>query len=114
MHPARERFGADGKARATRIPAAVCKERATPPDAPKRSRPLGLLRFLAWPALLVGYRPLRVCSLLAPWPRQKSEQRGVHGYFNRLLGGFRFSPRSGGLRHSVFPCFPAGSVSGKM
>ena len=43
MHPARESFGADRKARATRIP--------------------------------------------APWPDQKSEQRGVHGYFNRRLEG---------------------------
>src|SRR6266480_2116449 len=49
MHPARERFGADGKARATRRPAAVCKERATPPDAPKRSRPPGCSAF--WPGL---------------------------------------------------------------
>src|SRR6266480_3291478 len=47
MHPARERFGADGKARATRIPTVVCKERATPPDAPKRSRPEGCSAF--WP-----------------------------------------------------------------
>src|SRR6476659_8693710 len=49
MHPARESFGADGKARATRIPAVVCKEQATPPDAPKLSRPEGCFAF--WPGL---------------------------------------------------------------
>src|SRR5688572_10290174 len=37
MRPARERFGLDGKARVTSIPAVVYKERATPPDGPKRS-----------------------------------------------------------------------------
>src|SRR5687768_7427908 len=85
MRPARECFGLDGKARATSIPAAVCKERATPPDGPKRSRPKGCFAFLAWPALLLSHRPLRVCSFVAPWPGQKSKQRGAHGYFNRLL-----------------------------
>src|SRR5688500_13660920 len=49
MRPARERFGLDGKTRATSIPAAVCKERATPPDGPKRSRPKGCFAF--WPGL---------------------------------------------------------------
>src|SRR5687768_7313761 len=47
MRPARERFGLDGKARATSRPAVVCKERATPPDGPKRSRPKGCFAF--WP-----------------------------------------------------------------
>ncbi len=59
-HVAREQFGAYGKARATRIPdgspgyqppriptssSAVCKERATPPDAPRCSRPSGCADF---------------------------------------------------------------------
>jgi hypothetical protein len=31
-----------------------------------------LLRFFAFPALLVDYKPLRVCALLAPWKDEKS------------------------------------------
>ena len=37
---ARERFGLDGKARATSTYVATCEERGTQPDSPKRSRPL--------------------------------------------------------------------------
>jgi hypothetical protein len=38
-HAARDRFGLDGKARATNMSGATCEERTTQPDSPKRSRP---------------------------------------------------------------------------
>jgi len=39
---------------------------------PKALSPSGLRRFFAFPALLVDYRPLPVCALLAPWKVEKS------------------------------------------
>src|SRR6266478_4747552 len=51
---------------------ATCEERATQPDSPKLSRPPGWRRFFTFPALLVDYRPPRVCALLAPWKDEKS------------------------------------------
>src|SRR5438445_8261395 len=87
-HAARERFGLDGKARATSIPAAGCKERATPPHSPKRSRPPGCVAFL----------PLLRCSSVtdrcgyAPSSRlgeaENRKQRDMAEYFNRLLRRF--------------------------
>ena len=72
------------------------RERATQPDSPKLSRPPGLRRFFTFPALLVDYRPLRVCALLAPWEDEKNrQQRGMAGYFNRLL------KQRPGTRHKV-------------
>src|SRR5213592_3363014 len=84
-HAARERFGLDGKARETSMSAATCEERATQPDNPKRPRPLGCADF----------SPLRRCSSVtdhsgyAPSSRlgetKNRQQRGMAGYFNRLL-----------------------------
>ena len=86
MRPARERFGPYGKARATSMSFATCEERATPPDGPKRSRPSGCVAFGTGRRCSLGqYRkiqPLR--SRLGQ--HQNRQQRGVHEYFNRLLG----------------------------
>src|SRR5437867_7118766 len=84
-HAARERFGLDGKARATSMSAATCEQRATQQDNPKRPRPLGCADF----------SPLRRCSSVtdhggyAPSSRlgetKNRQQRGMVEYFNRLL-----------------------------
>src|SRR6188472_1679043 len=63
---------------------ATCKERATPPDGPKRSRPSGCAAFARGLRCSLGqYRkiqPLR--SRLGQC--QNRQQRGSHEYFNRL------------------------------
>src|SRR5207253_6481303 len=81
----RERFGLDGKARATSMSAATCEERETQPDSPKRPRPPGCAAF----------PPLRRCSSVTDlcWYALSSrlgetknrQQRGMAEYFNRLL-----------------------------
>ena len=82
---ARERFGLDGKARATSMSVATCEERGTQPDSPKRSRPPGCAAF----------SPFRRCSSITDrrgyahssrlGKTKNRKQRGMAGYFNRLL-----------------------------
>src|SRR6187551_3141883 len=86
---ARKQFGLNGKARATSIPAVVCKERATPPGGPKCFRPPGCAAFGFGPRRSsvtdhCGYAP---SSLLGQ--NQNRQQRGPWQYFNRLLKGAR-------------------------
>jgi hypothetical protein len=50
--------------------------------------------LLAWTALLVGQRSLRIFSLLAPCPSQIQAQRDPLQYFNRLLRTAHPHPRS--------------------
>jgi hypothetical protein len=65
--------------------AAICEERATQPDAPRHSRPWGCAAF----------SPFRRCSSITErcgyahssrlGKTKNRQQRGMAGYFNRLL-----------------------------
>jgi hypothetical protein len=66
-----------GKARVTRIPAWVCKERATPPDTAKCSCPVGWRPFLSLVALLLGRRSLRICFLVDALPKPKIDSHAA-------------------------------------
>jgi hypothetical protein len=84
-HAARDRFGRDGKTRATNMSAATCEERATQPDSPKRSRPPGCADF----------SPFRRCSSITDrcgyahssrlGETKNRKQRDMAEYTNRLL-----------------------------
>src|SRR5205814_6163577 len=87
-HAPRERLGLDGKARAPSMSAATCEEeRETLPDSPRRARP----------PRCAAFSPLRRSSSIIPPLRdgyasssrlvevKNRQQRGMAGYFNRLL-----------------------------
>src|SRR5205814_2714985 len=78
--------------RATSMSAVTCEERATSPDGPRRSRPPGCAALFASPALLVGYRPLRVSFLLAPWRDEKSAATRQGRVFQQAPGCSAISP----------------------
>jgi hypothetical protein len=66
-------------------PTAVCSARTHAVPAGKTRRPKGLGGKGPLAALLVGHRPLRVCSLLAPRLRSLPSQTGPLPIFRQAL-----------------------------
>jgi hypothetical protein len=84
-----------GKARVTRIPAWVCKERATPPDTAKCSCPVGGVPFCLWLRCSSVADRCGYASSSPPYPSQKSTATRPLPFMRWLLSTHRHQRRLG-------------------
>src|SRR5712692_10360730 len=80
-----ERFWRRPRRRGRSIPAAGCDGRANAGCRRKIRRPEGFRGKGRLASLLLGHRPLRVCSLVAPRQAAFSAKTGPHGVFKQAL-----------------------------